>query len=105
MLVGITAGVALLFGSGATAQTYPVKPVKVLVGFAPGGPLDTATRIVAQDLSNILGQQFVVENRSGASGQIATDAVAHAAPDGYTLLSTASTFVVNPILMAKVASD
>ena len=105
VLSSITAIVALLGGSGAAAQTYPVKPVKVIVGFAPGGPLDTATRIVAQDLSGILGQQFVVENRSGASGQIATDAVAHSAPDGYTLLSTASTFVVNPILMAKVDSD
>ena len=90
-----------LWGVGALAQTYPTRPIKLLVGFAAGGPLDVYTRILAQDLSGILGQTVLVENRSGASGQIATDAVAQAEPDGYTLLSTASTFIVNPILTKK----
>ena len=89
----------------AQAQTYPTRPIKLLIGFAAGGPLDTYTRVLAQDLSAALGQPVVVENRPGASGQIATDAVAQSEPDGYTLLSTASTFIVNPILMNKPKPD
>jgi tripartite-type tricarboxylate transporter receptor subunit TctC len=89
----------------AWAQTYPSKPIKLLVGFAAGGPLDVYTRLLAQELSVSLGQPVVVENRAGASGQIATEAVAQAEPDGYTLLSTASTFIVNPILMKKTKPD
>lgn len=96
---------ACLPGLPAGAQTYPTRPIKLLVGFAAGGPLDTYTRVVAQDLSVALGQAVVVENRAGASGQIATDAVAQAEPDGYTLLSTASTFIVNPILTNKPKPD
>ncbi len=101
----MAAALACLQGQPAHAQTYPTRPIKLLVGFAAGGPLDTYTRIVAQDLSVALGQPVVVENRAGASGQIATDAVAQAEPDGYTLLSTASTFIVNPILTNKPKPD
>ena len=91
----------------AWSQTtaYPTKPIKLLIGFAAGGPLDTYTRILAQDMSVALGQAVVVENRAGASGQIATEAVAASEPDGYTLLSTASTFIVNPILTNKPKPD
>ena len=89
----------------AWSQTYPTRPIKLLIGFAAGGPLDVYTRVLAQDMSVALGQPVVVENRAGASGQIATDAVAQAEPDGYTLLSTASTFIVNPILMNKPKPD
>ena len=100
-------GVALacLLAPAAQAQTYPNRPIKLLIGFAAGGPLDTYTRVLAQDLSASLGQPVVVENRPGASGQLATDAVAQAEPDGYTLLSTASTFIVNPILLNKPKPD
>jgi tripartite-type tricarboxylate transporter receptor subunit TctC len=101
----IALGIAGLGSSSAWPQAYPSKPIKLLVGFAAGGPLDVYTRVLAQDLSIALGQQVVVENRAGASGQIATDAVAQAEPDGYTLLSTASTFIVNPILMNKPKPD
>ena len=97
-----------LTGLGSTAawsQAYPARPIKLLVGFAAGGPLDTYTRVLAQDMSIALGQPVLVENRAGASGQIATDAVAQAEPDGYTLLSTASTFIVNPILLNKPKPD
>ena len=100
-------GVALacLLAPATQAQTYPNRPIKLLIGFAAGGPLDTYTRVLAQDLSASLGQPVVVENRPGASGQLATDAVAQAEPDGYTLLSTASTFIVNPILLNKPKPD
>lgn len=99
------AALACMIAPLAQAQTYPTRPIKLLLGFAAGGPLDTYTRVLAQDLSAALGQPVVVENRPGASGQIATDAVAQAEPDGYTLLSTASTFIVNPILMNKPKPD
>ena len=99
------AALACMLAPLAQAQTYPTRPIKLLIGFAAGGPLDTYTRVLAQDLSAALGQPVVVENRPGASGQIATDAVAQSEPDGYTLLSTASTFIVNPILMNKPKPD
>ena len=101
----LVAALTGLCSASAWSQAYPTKPIKLLLGFAPGGPLDVYTRVLAQDLSIALGQNVVVENRSGASGQIATDAVAQAEPDGYTLLSTASTFIVNPILMNKPKPD
>jgi tripartite-type tricarboxylate transporter receptor subunit TctC len=102
----VTTAIAALCATGAWSQTtYPTKPIKLLIGFAAGGPLDTYTRVLAQDISIALDQNVVVENRAGASGQIATDAVAMAEPDGYTLLSTASTFIVNPILLNKPKPD
>jgi tripartite-type tricarboxylate transporter receptor subunit TctC len=99
LALAFTASLALAQGS------FPNKPLRMIVGFAAGGPLDVTTRLIAQDMSNDLGQPVIVDNRAGASGQIATDAVARAPADGYTLLSTASTFIVNPLLMAKVNSD
>ena len=89
----------------AAAQEFPNRPIKLLVGFAAGGPPDVFTRVLAQELAGVIGQPVVVENRSGASGQLATDAVAKAEPDGYTLLSTASTFIVNPILSGRNSPD
>jgi tripartite-type tricarboxylate transporter receptor subunit TctC len=93
------------FCLSATAQEFPARPIKLLVGFAAGGPLDVFTRVLAQELSAVIGQSVVVENRTGASGQLATDAVAKSEPDGYTLLSTASTFIVNPILTGRNSPD
>ena len=102
----VTIAMAALCATSAWSQTtYPTRPIKLLIGFAAGGPLDTYTRVLAQDMSSALGQNVVIENRAGASGQIATDAVAQAEPDGYTLLSTASTFIVNPILLNKPKPD
>ena len=69
---------------GAAAQDYPTKPVRIVVGFAAGGPTDVIARIVAQDMTASLGQSFIVENRPGANAIIATELVARSAPDGYT---------------------
>jgi tripartite-type tricarboxylate transporter receptor subunit TctC len=82
----------------ALAETYPSRPVHILVGFTPGGPTDIAARLIAQWLSDRLGQPFIVDNRPGAATNIATEAVAHAPPDGYTLLAAVSSNAINPAL-------
>ena len=91
----------LLCSTAGWAETYPNKPVRVVVSFAPGGATDILARIAAQKLSETLGQQFIVDNRPGASGNIAMALVAKSPADGYTLLATSSAFVVNPSLYAK----
>jgi tripartite-type tricarboxylate transporter receptor subunit TctC len=78
--------VALIEFDIADAQTYPTRPVRITVGFAAGGSTDITARLMGQWLSERLGQQFVIENRTGAAGNIATEVVVRAAPDGYTLL-------------------
>jgi len=98
--------VALLLGVAASfAQGYPNKPVRVVVGFAAGGPSDVIGRIVAQKLSEALGHQFYVENVGGAGGNTAAGQVARAAPDGYTIHIISTGFMVNPSLYAKVPYD
>ena len=87
-----------LFASFAFAQSYPVKPVHVLVGFTPGGLADVTVRILAPQLSETLGQSIIIENRAGASGAIATARVATSPADGYTLLLTTSIDVTLPAL-------
>jgi tripartite-type tricarboxylate transporter receptor subunit TctC len=89
----------------ARAQAYPSRPVRILVGFPPGSAPDLVTRLVGQHLSERLGQPFVVENRPGASSNIATDAVVHAAPDGYTLLVVSLPNVFNATLYDKLNFD
>ena len=90
----------------ALAQAeYPARPVRILVGFSPGGPADTVTRLVAQGLTEELGQQFVVENKPGAEGMIATTAVAKAGGDGYTLLVTGPTHTFAHMLTKSMPYD
>jgi len=101
------AAIALVFISAgaASAQTYPARSVRAIVAFAPGGVTDTVTRLVAQKLSENLGQQFYVDNLPGATGNIGTAQAAKAAPDGYTLLFAFSSYVVNPTLFDKIPYD
>lgn len=89
----------------AIAQSYPDKPIRMVLGFAAGGPTDVIARHIAKDLTEILRQSVVVENRTGASGNIATDFVGAAPADGYTLLFTAHTHLTNQILMDKLRFD
>jgi tripartite-type tricarboxylate transporter receptor subunit TctC len=86
----------------ASAQPFPTHTLKILVGYAPGGPADVLARIAAQILAEGLGKPVIVENRSGAGGTIATSAAAKATPDGYTLLVAATSDVINPIANKKI---
>jgi tripartite-type tricarboxylate transporter receptor subunit TctC len=98
----LAAGIALAACAvGASAQTYPAKPVKIIVPFAAGGPADNYARFIAQRLGDALGQSFVVEDRPGGGSVIGTDAVAKAQPDGYTLLLMSNTHTVNETLLAN----
>ena len=83
----------------ATAAEYPTKPIRLVVGFAPGGGTDTTARAIGSKLSDLLGQQIIIDNRAGAAGNIATEIVAKAAPDGYTILmGTIAALAINPSL-------
>jgi tripartite-type tricarboxylate transporter receptor subunit TctC len=96
---------ALGTSPAAWAQQYPAKPVRVIVPFAAGGTPDVVARVIAQQLSTQTGQTFVVENRPGADGVVGSQAVAESAPDGYTILVTSSSFVVNPSFHKKLPFD
>jgi tripartite-type tricarboxylate transporter receptor subunit TctC len=102
-------GIALLQaapGAGWSAEAYPSKPIRLIVGFAPGGANDLVARAVAARLGPRLGQQVLVENRGGAGGNIGTELVARAAPDGYTLLlASVASFAMSPALLGKVPFD
>ena len=89
----------------ASAQAYPTRPVRFVVGFAPGGGGDLATRLMAQWLSDRLGQQFVVENRVGASSNLATEQVVRAPADGYTLIQLNVANAINASLYSKLSFD
>ena len=106
-ILRLTAGIAALpaLPRIARAQTYPARSVLLLVGYAPGGPTDICARLISQSLSQRLGQQFVVENRSGAGSNIATEAAVQAAPDGYTLLLVTSSNAINATLYRNLNFD
>jgi len=89
----------------AAGQSYPQRPVRVLVGLAPGGGTDTYARLISQKLTDTMGQQFVVDNRPGAGGNVAGEMAARATPDGYTLWVATPTSVINPHLFRSVRYD
>jgi len=108
IMLRVTIGSAIalaLLAMPSLAQTWPSKSVKLIVPFPAGGSADTLSRIIGQELQNKTGQSFVVENRTGAGGNIGTDAVAKATPDGTTLLLTPSSIAIAPALYTKLTWD
>jgi tripartite-type tricarboxylate transporter receptor subunit TctC len=104
-ILGLAAAALPALARGAAAQSYPDRSVRVIVGFSAGGSIDIFARLIAQSLSEQLGQPFVIENRPGASGNIATEAVARAAPDGYTLLAVGVNNATNAALYDNLKFD
>jgi len=99
------AAAVLLAVAGAAAQQYPVKPVRLMVPFVPGGNTDIIARIVAPEMSKALGQPLVIENRGGAGSVIGTEVVAKSPPDGYTLLMVSAAHTINPAMAKKLPYD
>jgi tripartite-type tricarboxylate transporter receptor subunit TctC len=107
-IAGMTALLLLLGGSACVvlAQSYPAKPIRMMIGFPPGGGTDIIGRIVAQKLGEALGQQIIVDNRGGASGQLAAELVSRAAPDGYTIMMAhIAAISILPSLVSKLPYD
>ena len=96
---------ALLTCTAALAQNFPTRPIRIVVPFAAGGPADITARNIGPRLTELLGQPIIVDNRGGANGIIGIDIVSKAPADGYTLLSTASVFAINPAIYRKLPYD
>jgi tripartite-type tricarboxylate transporter receptor subunit TctC len=105
LFAGVAGLIAAFASTGASAQSYPSQPVRIVVPFAAGGAVDTVARVVGQKMSESLGQPVVIENRPGAGGNLAADAVARAAPDGYTVFLTTNGLAISPSLYASLPFD
>ena len=104
--VSFVAAALILTSASVSAQTYPSRPMRMIVPFAPGGVADIVARIVGQKMGDTLGQTVVIDNRAGAGGSIAGEIVAKAKPDGYTiLLCSSSVAVINPLLASNAGYD
>src|SRR5437763_14064631 len=101
----LLAACGALVPSAALAQAYPAKPIHIIVAFAPGGPVDVVARLAQQKLQEILGQPIVVENRPSSTGNLGTQVVAKAPPDGYTILANSSAFAVNVSLSSNAGYE
>src|SRR5712691_1276520 len=104
LLIGAVIGI-LSFATPAMAQEYPAKPIHLIVGFAAGGGNDIIARVYGQKLAEAFGQPVIVENKPGGGAIVATEYVAKSAPDGYTLLMSASGISINPAVYAKLPYD
>lgn len=107
-LTGLATGIAILAGAvpiAAHAQSWPARPIRMVIAFPPGGPTDIVSRVIAQQLSTQLGQSVVIENRPGAGGNIAAEMVARAPADGYTLFYNTSAITIAPALYGRVPYD
>src|SRR5262249_20799345 len=104
LLIVLSAGLSHAQGTGQ-GQAYPNRPVRIVVPFAPGGVTDVMARRLAQKLSESLGKEFFVDNRAGAGGNIGTGVAASSPADGYTLVLTSSSYVINPAIHAKIPYD
>ena len=105
LLACLTVMTSVIAGGSATAQSYPSKPVRLLIPFPPGGGTDILARMVAQRLSDALGQPVVADNRPAVDGVVASETLARAAPDGYTLLLVSSSHAINPAIGRKLPYD
>ena len=106
LFISMAGAPAVWMAPAAVAADYPSRPVTLVVAFTPGGPSDVLARILGKKLEGMLGQPFVIENRPGAGGNVAAELVAHAAPDGYTLLTGSNgPLTVNPFVQAKLNYD
>lgn len=101
----LVVAIACALAAPAVAQTWPVRPVRIIVPFAPGGGVDTVTRFLAQKLGEQTSGSFVVDNRPGGAAVLGTELAARAAPDGYTLLTSAPEFSINPSMRSKLPYD
>ena len=102
LLVGAVGLAVAVSGAALSQSSYPTKPIRIVVGFAPGGPSDIISRVVGAKMGEIMGVQFIIENKTGAGGAIATQDVARSAPDGYTLLNTPLATVANEFLSKTI---
>src|SRR5687767_860015 len=105
LIMSCAAALAALAAPQAPAADYPVRPVRLVVAFAPGGSVDVVARLLAQKLSERWKQQVVIDNRPGAGGNVSAEIVTRAQPDGYTLYMTSAALVVNPSLYSSVPYD
>src|SRR4051812_38830352 len=104
-LVVATLGTSPVLAQGAAQDSYPNRPVKIVIAFPVGGLLDTVSRIVGEKLSGLLGQQFIIEARPGAGGTLATAAVAKSDPDGYTIMMINDNHALNPSVFKNIPYD
>jgi tripartite-type tricarboxylate transporter receptor subunit TctC len=105
LVIGMALALAMLGTSPASAQSYPSKPIRVIVPFVAGGAVDVLARLVSAKMSESIGQPVIVENRAGAAGNVAADAVAKAPPDGYTILQNTNGQAISPALYRSLPFD
>src|SRR5262245_9489041 len=104
-IASIALAICLAWAADVPAQQYPSKTIRIVVGYSPGGGTDVLSRLLARKLTESWGQTVVVDNRVGAAGILASEIVAKAAPDGYTLMTIPSTHAINPGLFRKLPYD